>query len=114
MCYLLVIDIPGEVSSWLGLVRGAVEVQEVARVVVRPRSEDDWRGGRQRDDQQVSVLALSGEHRSLGADLAPEPGHHIHDALPDGHLPPAGGDARVDQEDPAAVALCLRSEVSER
>ena len=66
MFYLLVIDVPGEVSSWLGLVRGAVEVEEISWGVVSLPALDSGGLGRERDHQEVSVLALSGEHRSLG------------------------------------------------
>lgn len=91
--YLLVIDKPGEVSRRLGLVRGAVEVEEISRVVVSETTENDWRLGRERDDQQISVLALRGEHWSLRGDLAPEPA--------------SGGEAGVDQDDPGAVTEIL-------
>ena len=91
--YLLVIDKPGEVSRGLRLVRGAIEVEEVSRVVVRETTENDWRLGRERDDQEVSVLTLRGEHWSLRGDLAPEPA--------------SGGEAGVDQDYPGTVTELL-------
>ena len=46
-------------------------MKEVSGGVLRVPAHDDGGGGGEDQHQQVAVLTLGGEHRGLGADLAP-------------------------------------------